>query len=279
MSLDEVHASTLQEFYNSLNYSKSGLNAIDKVMKRFYRYLEQEGYARNITHSLVLPSKAKPVTRDKNKVIVWDDSEIDAISNGFDKSQKGFRLRFLLVLAYYTGCRISELLALTYTDFIENSVSINKQTVRRAEFTQNKKTKYFMDIDPPKSEASYRVLPLTDDAMKELVRHRRWQKEDMLKNGYRTEYLFTTDSGTLYDRHNITHACNRYYDRIGVEWKGFHAYRHTFGANLCRKGIPIQVASKLLGHSDINVTAKYYVEVAMEEKRAAVEALSGVINR
>lgn len=98
-----------------------------------------------------------------------------------------------------------------------------------------------------------------------------------MKNGYRTNYLFTTNAGTLYDRHNIQHAYDRYYARIDVEKKGFHTYRHTFGTNLCRKGVAIQIASSLLGHADINVTAKYYVDVSQDEKQQAVDLLAGVV--
>ena len=50
-------------------------------------------------------------------------------------------------------------------------------------------------------------------------------------------------------------------------------YRHTFGTNLCRQGVPIQTASKLLGHDDISTTAKYYVNVSADEKARAIETL------
>jgi integrase len=44
---------------------------------------------------------------------------------------------------------------------------------------------------------------------------------------------------------------------------------------LCRKGIPIQTAAELLGHEDINDTAKYYVNILPEQKQEAVESLLG----
>ena len=88
-----------------------------------------------------------------------------------------------------------------------------------------------------------------------------------------TEYVFTTSTGNFYYRKSVAQSLKRYYERIGVENRGVHTYRHTFGTNLCKNGVPIQVASSLLGHSDINVTAKYYVSVGMDEKRKAVELL------
>ena len=49
------------------------------------------------------------------------------------------------------------------------------------------------------------------------------------------------------------------------------------GTNLCRKGISLQTAYKLMGHSDISITAKYYVDVLADEKQRAVYLLAGVI--
>ncbi|NLD10278.1 hypothetical protein [Aminicella lysinilytica] len=56
-----------------------------------------------------------------------------------------------MILAYNTGCRISELLALTYDDFEDNAMSVNKQVINRPTFKQGEKTTYKMDIDTLKS--------------------------------------------------------------------------------------------------------------------------------
>ena len=277
LPIENITASVLQSMYNSLGCPSSALKTIHKVMKRFYKYVEREGIGRNITGSIVLPHKEKAYDIEDNDIKVWTDEEIRTILNSFDKAQNGFRLKFLIILAYYTGCRISELLALKYSDFTAEGLTINKQVVEYVERDRKGTTKKEFRTGKLKSKSSYRVIPLNADALRELENHRIWQKEDMLKNGYRTDYLFTTKTGELYDRHNIPHACKRYYDRIGVENKNFHTYRHTFGTNLCRKGISLQTAYKLMGHSDISITAKYYVDVLADEKQRAVDLLAGVI--
>ena len=68
---------------------------------------------------------------------------------------------------------------------------------------------------------------------------------------------------------------SRLYKRIGVEPHKFHAFRHTFGTNLSRASVPIEETSKLMGHSDISITAKYYVYVNAERRRAAVDKIVG----
>lgn len=63
-----------------------------------------------------------------------------------------------------------------------------------------------------------------------------------------------------------------------VPYRKFHVYRHTFGTMLCDNGVPIQVASSLLGHADISITAKYYVNIGLEQKQDAMELLQRAFN-
>ena len=232
LPMENITASVLQGFYNSLDCPTSALQTVNKVMIRFYKYVEREGIGRNITGSLVIPHKGEEYKAENNEITVWTDEEIKIILNSFDKAQEGFRLKFLIILAYNTGCRISELLAVKYSDFTAEGLNINKQVIEYKEYKRTGEKKKELRTGKLKSKSSYRVIPLNADVLRELEKHKIWQKEEMLKNGYRTEYLFTTKTGALYDRRNILHACKRYYDRIGIENKSFHTYRHTFGTNL-----------------------------------------------
>lgn len=273
MALDEINAGTIQEVYNSLDAPISAIKGANKLMRKFYQYLEREGYARNITGSLVIPSKEKKVGDEEEVIVVWTDEELSKIFNGFSKADPRFRLRFLLVLAYNTGCRISELLAVRYDDITDDGLRINKQVIRRPTFRKGELNTFEFDLDPPKSKASYRTVPVNDFVVRELKRHHKWHEKEMNEKGYSSEFIFTTDTGGFYDSRNIGRALERYYDRVGVEYKGFHTYRHTFGTNLCRNGIPIQTTSALLGHEDISVTAKYYINIDADQKQEAVNSL------
>lgn len=241
-------------------------------MRRFYSYLESESYSRDITRSLSIPKDEKKTTEEKN-VVVWSDSEAKKILKGFDQADARFRMRFFIVLAYYTGCRIGELLALTYDDITKDGLKINKQLGETMDFDENGKMISGYAITSPKSAKSVRTIPLNPIVLRELEIHKAWHKKEMLANGYRTKYVFTASNGEFYYQRNIRRALKRYYDRIGVEEKGVHTYRHTFGTNLCKKGVPIQTASALLGHEDINTTARYYVNVSEAEKQKAVNKL------
>lgn len=58
-----------------------------------------------------------------------------------------------------------------------------------------------------------------------------------------------------------------------MEWKqsvrrlSFHELRHTAGTVLARIGVPIQLASKILRHSSVAVTERYYIHIRTEDLR------------
>lgn len=278
MPMEEVNAQTIQKIYNSLSCAPTTVESVHKLMRRFYKYAESEGYGKDCTATLVIPQVEKPPV--ENEIVVWTDEEIRTILKSFDKADNRFRLRFLLVLAYHTGCRVSELLGLKYSDFDTESMTLAIR--RQVQYTKDlskkdeteKKTAKLVDL---KSTSSYRTLPLNQTVLDELERHKTWHEAEQHRRSYQTEFVFTTNSGRFYNDKNIRTAVFRYYERIGVPEKAIHTYRHTFGTNLCRKGVSIQTASQLLGHSDINMTAKYYVGIDFDEKQQAVQRLSEII--
>ena len=192
--LNMITPSVIQKTYNSLDCPPSALKNIHKLMRKFFKYLEREGVSRDLTTSLVLPIKKK--TLKEKKIITWTSEEIDTILSNFHKAGVHFRLRFFIVLAYYTGARISELLALTYDDFEDNGIYINKQLIYIPTFSKGEKIHYELGIDEPKTASSIRTIPMTDVIQKELDVHRQWQKKDMKKNNYKSNYVFTTSTGS-----------------------------------------------------------------------------------
>lgn len=264
--ISEITALHLQEFYNSLRECYSTRRALHNLIRRFYKYAELNGIARDITGCLEI-SKDKAKKGKTSGVIVWPDEDVKVII----KALEGSTLRLLIVLAVNTGLRFGELLALTYDDIKGNMLYVTKQLSEIASIEENDgKTLHLTDT---KTISSFRVIPLTDTVLIEIKKHKIIQKRQMLENGYRTNYLFTTSNGTFYYQRNITRSLKRLYKRIGIEYRKFHAYRATFATNLARAGVPIEQTAQLLGHTDIEMTAKYYVDVSAEQKLSAVEKI------
>ena len=273
--LDEVTARTIQSAYNQLISDGTPISEIKqahKLMRRLYQYIEMEKLGRDVTGPVKIPKEK--TNKANEEITVWTDEEIRTILNSFDKADSRFRHRFLLVLAYYTGCRKSELLALTYDDITaDGGVRITKTLADCTDGIKNGKMVSRLDVTDPKSNSSIRTVPIDPVVLDELRRHRAWHLEEQLRNNYRTDYIFTTDSGEFYDPKNLDRALTRYYKRIGIEPKPMHTYRHTYGTNLCKNGVSIETASSLMGHADISTTAKYYVNVSEDAKQAAAMTL------
>ena len=100
-----------------------------------------------------------------------------------------------------------------------------------------------------------------------------WHKEEMKKNKYKVDFIFTTSTGKLLDYHNVRRSMERLYNRCGITPKKIHAYRSTFCTELCRAKVPIEVASKLMGHKSVEVTAKHYALIRQDTKVEAISML------
>lgn len=259
MEISDVTGASLQAEYNSMSCGASTVRSLHKLLSLFFKYAERENYCRDITRSLVMPT-VQHKTEDHDIDILTDD-EISKIIDGF----KGHRLRLLIILALRTGARISEILALRYDDISTDGLRINKQL-------------YVADggiysIVPTKTKTSIRTVPLTDDTLNEIAIHRAWHRQEMMTNGYRTDYIFTTETGNFYHKSTIRKSCCRVYKANGVRSFGFHVYRHTFGSHLANTGVPIQTVADLMGHSGINTTAKYYINVSTDAKKTAIASI------
>ena len=242
----DIKASDIQQFYNEADVTKSVLETMQKFMKALYIWMERNGYAHNVLSAVEMPKKKE--NKRKEEIVVWTDEELDAIRSNL----KGRRDKFLFLTLIYTGMRISEALGLKYEDIYDDTIHIRRQWNAG-------------EIKPPKS-GSERDIPMHHVLIEALPEHIRKYKN--------SEYIFTTKSGELYNDGNLRREAARFYKKINVPQKAFHSFRATFATNLCRNEVPLEVASKLLGHSSVEVTAKYYTFVAQDRKKKAIDRLS-----
>lgn len=294
MPLKTVSGEDIQAVFTSSNYAPSSKEAALKLLRNFYKYASSQLIAHDVTQGIVIP-KAKQKRQDQ-AIEVYEPEEIDAL---IKYTPVDHRLRFLIVLAIETGCRIGELIALTYDDIniASNQIIINKSVSEVAPIkADGREDKKVNEIVTTKSIDSVRVMPITPLIEKEFAIHKAWHRNEMLKSGYRSNQIFTSKTGELYFASNLRMALKRLCDRINkdynkaakeaagdqetvykqitlIECKGWHAFRHTYGSDLAAAGVPIQDVCKLMGHSDISVTAKYYVNITSDQKKKAAGQL------
>ena len=120
-----------------------------------------------------------------------------------------------------------------------------------------------------------RTLPLTLEMKKIFQTFLDWKKEAGESLHPRAP-LFRNQRGSgRITARGIEYRVDYYTRKARLE-RNFspHAFRHTLGFTLGKKGISIRVIQKLLGHSNINTTA-IYVEPDLDQMGQAL-ALSGL---
>ena len=257
MAMGDVTPSDIQRFYNRLNVSQQTMKAVHKFMSAFFKWAVRSGYAKDILSAVEIPRKYD--NSKETEVIIWTDEETDAMLKALDNGIPHFRLTFMVKVLLYTGMRISEVLCLKYSDIRNGTIHVTKQY-------------YLGEIKEPKC-GSKRQIPMHEELVKAMPKHIEWQKQDMARYGYKTEYLFTTSKGNLYCASSIRKMLVVMCRKIGIPFKGIHAFRRTFCSRLCRCGVPIETASKLMGHKNVNVTAQFYTFIGETEKKNAMELL------
>lgn len=270
-SIDTITGSDIQQALTAAPVAQTTKRQALKLIRSFYKYLEAQHIAKDISSGVIIPAaKSKKENQD---IVIFTDEEINKFISEIPQDH---RLRLLIILAINTGCRIAELLALKYEDISADQININKSLVE-IEAPKNRKNEEgatIQEISTTKTISSVRSIPLSDLALTELKKHKQWHRKEMLKNGYRTDFIFTTSSGHFYYQSTLRKSFSRLCRSLDIAPRGFHAFRHTFGTRLAAAGVPIQTVSKLMGHTDINVTSKYYINIPTNEKIAAIKALN-----
>ncbi len=59
----------------------------------------------------------------------------------------------------------------------------------------------------------------------------------------------------------------------GLEWQGWHSFRRGLGSNLNKLGVDDSVTQKILRHSDVSLTQRFYIKTTATESQDAMKKL------
>jgi integrase/recombinase XerD len=180
-------------------------------------------------------------------------TEVQAI---LDACQR-LRDRFLFALLYDSGIRIGEALGLRHEDIsaAEREVTVLPRC---------------NDNGARSKSRTPRTIPVSAELVRLYADYLHGEYGD-LDSDYVFVNLWGRPHGHPLAYPAVYDLVRRLRRRTGINFDP-HWWRHTAATRLLRDGVPIEIVSKLLGHTDITVTLDVYGHLTAEDARRVLEA-------
>lgn len=237
---------------NGESLSISSINSIKNVLTQIIKY-----GTKNYSFKINDNKNSKKAIRQTAKVFFKDELEI--LLSFLLSDMNSYNLGIYICL--FTGLRLGEICALRRCDidFIHKTITIN-QTVQRIK-TDKPGTKTELLICTPKTENSHRIIPISDILFAVL-------------NVYMPNSLYIVNGENAMEPRTYQYYFKKILNSLSIEYKNFHALRHTFATNCINCGMDPKCLSELLGHSDVKTTLNKYVHPSLEQKRNQINSIS-----
>ncbi len=162
---------------------------------------------------------------------------------------------FGIILCFYTGLRIGELLGLEWSDINENCtiLTVNKTVYRN----RDENGEWRLCVDGPKTASSHRRIPLPEHIADHLC---------CLREKSNSRYVVQNKKGERMSTRSYQYIFERLTEKAGVRKLNFHAIRHTFATRALENGVDIKTLSEIMGHKDASITLNRYAHCMMDTK-------------
>lgn len=174
-----------------------------------------------------------------------------------------------------SGARRGEMLALSWRDVGPEYSSV---TISRS----LEQTKAGLRVKETKGR-NIRPVTLPQDAIEALKRVEASQEKARAMHGadYRADLdlVFCHPDGNYIRPDTVTKAVRRLAKKAGFSRVSLHTLRHSYGSQLISAGVPLTTVSKLLGHSNVYVTATVYAHALANDESGAAERWQAAMQR
>ena len=179
-------------------------------------------------------------------------------------------------MALFTGCRLSELLGLTWdcVDFQKGTILVCKQLARPVHRAESG---LFIS---PKNGKSRTITP-APSVLKTLKEQRRRQAEMQIKAGPLWDnphgLVFTNQIGGPLNQNPVEAQFSAAVKTAGLVGVRFHDLRHTYAVNAIRAGDDIKTIQGNLGHASAGFTLDRYGHFTERMKQDSAARMEGFI--
>ncbi len=230
-------------------YRRNTIHNFNANLKSFLEFCESERFINQnpyfaITLKNALTAKEiEPFNLEEVKMLI--------------ENAPSLRLKAFLVVAFFTGARTGEQLALMWED-----IDFNEKTI-----TINKSLNELGQITSPKNQPSIREIDLLEPVEKIL-------KELKASEPANKKFVFIDmpKRSSVFQRHfkNLLKALN-------LKDRKLYTTRHTFASLMLSQGEEAMWVSKTLGHKDLNTTYKTYSHYIPKQEKERAKFIRGIL--
>ena len=276
--IDEITAAEIQDYLEELYYTDNrAYSYTESFLKMFYlifgqaysrNYIDVDSYNRLCVNKDTKIHMPKLKIDDDLDIVSFDDKEIERLDSYF----KGTNAETAYMLGKYCGLRINECYGLKWSNVdIKNGViTIDRQMQYQNGLiklvslkTRNAKRTIYMCS---KLKEYFKMLKRQQAQDKKELALQRQQNQTFIQdlNGEMISSLELVNSlpnGKIQTVNSMKYHSRTLQGEHNILFK-YHYLRHTYGTNLAALNTPEYLLCNQMGHSNSQVTHKYYVAIS-----------------
>ncbi len=231
------------------HYKKNTIHNLNANLKSFLEFCEAEGFIQKSPYFSITLKNAKeakaiePFTLEQVKTLI--------------ENAQSLRLKAFLMVAFFTGLRTGEQLALMWEDidFNEKKITINKSLNELG------------NITTPKNKPSIREVDLLEPVEKILKDLKASEPENK-----KFVFISMPKRSTMFQR-----AFRALLKALNLKDRKLYTTRHTFASLMLSQGEEPMWVSKALGHKDLNTTYSTYSHYIPKQEKERAKFLKGIL--